>query len=45
LLHVLTTGFDGSPGEFADLEKMTAAQLADFIRRQAADEVEESSLH
>jgi phage terminase small subunit len=25
----------GSPGEFADLENMTAAQLADFIRKQA----------
>ena len=30
----------GSPGEFADLENMTAAQLADFIRKQA-----EGSLH
>ena len=30
----------GSPGEFADLENMTAEQLADFIRKQA-----EESLH
>jgi hypothetical protein len=27
----------GSPGEFADLENMTAAQLADFIRKQAKE--------
>jgi hypothetical protein len=30
----------GSPGEFADLENMTAEQLTDFIRKQA-----EGSLH
>jgi hypothetical protein len=30
----------GAPGEFADLENMTAEQLADFIRKQA-----EESLH
>ena len=30
----------GSPGEFADLENMTAEQLVDFIRKQA-----EESLH
>jgi hypothetical protein len=27
----------GSPGEFADLENTTAAQLADFIRKQAKE--------
>jgi hypothetical protein len=25
----------GSPGEFADLENMTASQLVEFIRNQA----------
>jgi len=30
----------GAPGEFADLENMTAEQLAEFIRKQA-----EESLH
>jgi hypothetical protein len=30
----------GQPGEFADLDNMTAEQLADFIRKQA-----EGSLH
>jgi hypothetical protein len=30
----------GAPGEFADLENMTAKQLAEFIRKQA-----EESLH
>ena len=27
----------GSPGEFADLENMTAKQLAEFIRKQARE--------
>jgi hypothetical protein len=30
----------GAPGEFAEIENMTAEQLADFIRKQA-----EESLH
>jgi hypothetical protein len=30
----------GVPGEFAEIENMTAEQLADFIRKQA-----EESLH
>jgi len=38
--HVASIFTRGAPGEFADLENMTAEQLADFIRKQA-----EGSLH
>jgi hypothetical protein len=33
----------GSPGEFADLENMTASQLVEFIRKQAEESLSASA--